>query len=121
MMDSGMPGDKSLIAATRDALVERWQVRHGEGADSDWEVLLAALTERILDLLVNNPNKLMTSLYVLDIAEHVYRAAMGLDTMEARAAALARAILDRESRKIASRRKYANPAPEAELEDKRGE
>ena len=106
------PADTSLLADTRDALVERWNVR--PDAESDWEILLEALAERILGLLRDNPDKLFSALYVLDISERITREAMAAPTIQDKAAALAKAILDRETQKIATRRKYATrrSAPE---------
>ena len=104
--------DTGLLADTRDALVESWNVR--PDAESDWDVLLAALAERILGLLRDNPDKLFSALYILDISECVSREAMTAPTIQDKAAALAKAILDRETEKIATRRRYAArpPAPE---------
>ena len=97
--------DTGLLADTRDALVERWQVRPDAG--SDWDILLEALAERLLGLLRDNPDRLFSALYVLDISERVSREAMGAPTMPGKAQALAKAILNRETEKIATRRKYA--------------
>jgi len=112
MSEPTSPGDTGLLADTRDALVERWQVHSDAG--SDWDILLEALAERILGLLRDNPDRLLSALYVLDISERVYREAMGAPTMPDKAVTLAKAILDRETQKIATRRKYAaqQPAPE---------
>lgn len=104
--------DTGLLADTRDALVERWHVR--PDAESNWDILLEALAERILGLLRDNPDRLFSALYVLDISERVSREAMTAPTIQDKAKALAKAILDRETQKIATRRKYAarQSAPE---------
>ena len=97
--------DTGLLADTRDALVERWHVRPDAGGD--WEILLEALAERILGLLRDNPDRLYSALYVLDISERVTREAMAAPTMQGKALAMAKAILDRETQNIATRRRYA--------------
>ncbi len=106
--------DAGLYADTRDALVERWHVRSDAGGD--WDVLLEALAGRILGLLRDNPDRLYSALYVLDISERVTREAMAAPTMQDKSAALAKAILDRETQKIATRRKYSAPPPLPEME-----
>ncbi len=94
-----------LLADTRKVLLECWQVR--ANAERDWDILLEALAERILGLLRDNPDRLFSALYVLDISERVCREAMTAPTISDKAAALAKAILDRETEKIATRRRYA--------------
>lgn len=106
--------DPAHLAETQQALVEHWRVRGTESETLNWELLLDTLEERILDLLKNNPNKLLGTLYVLDISERTYNEAMRQDGMEARAHALAEAILRRESQKIETRRRYTPRPPEIE-------
>jgi hypothetical protein len=91
------------------ALVARqWQVELPGDAQQDgaWEMLLDALAERIQILLDKDQAKLMRALYVLDVSEKRYKAAMAVPK-EKVARALAQAVLDRETEKIASRKKYA--------------
>ncbi len=114
MNDPKSPDDSGLLADTRRELVEQWQVH--PDTDSDWDVLLEALSERILGLLRDNPDRLFGALYVLDISERVTREAMTAPTMTDKALALAKAILDRETQKMATRRKYAASTPVPEIE-----
>lgn len=104
-----MPENESVIQETCNALAERWDIRpqDKEGAATDYDLLLEVLTERVSYLMTYRNQKLMASLYVLDISERRYNDAMSASTHADRAAALARAILERETEKIASRRKYA--------------
>jgi len=101
------------------ALALRWGVDLPtvQEGPSDYAVLLDELTERVSHLLLHRHQKLMASLYILDISERRYRAAMDAETHAERAHELARAILERETEKIASRRKYA-AAPQAGLGDR---
>lgn len=104
-----MNEESSLVEATRQALMENWRVEIGAVSpfDVNRQLLLEALSERILDLLRNRPEKLLSSLYLLDIGEGVYQQAMEQDTMQDRAWALAVAVYDRETEKIRLREKYA--------------
>jgi len=57
--------------------------------------------------MLNNPRKLTTAVYLLDISERRYRAAMRRPGIAQKARTLAEIILERESEKIASRQRYA--------------
>lgn len=101
--------DRGLIAATSRVLEANWQVALGgiSPFDINRQLLLEALSERILDLLRNRPEKLLSALYILDIGEKAYQQAMEQDTMQDRAWALAVAVYERETEKIRMREKYA--------------
>ena len=98
----------SLLAATEAALVEQWQIAPLglSPYDLNRQLLLEALSERILYLLQHQPQKILSALYILDVGEAAYNRAMEQDTMHDRAWALAEAIYDRETEKIEMRRKY---------------
>ncbi len=100
---------QNLLQATEQALVDQWQVAPLglSPYDLNRQLLLEALCERILYLLQYRPQKLLSSLYILDIGENTYNRAMEQDTMQDRAWALAEAIYDRETEKIELRRKYS--------------
>jgi Mn-containing catalase len=117
-----MPENEGEFAEACHALAQRWGVpeRTDASGPSDYDMLLEVLTERVGHLMLNRHQKLMSSLYVLDISERRYNEAMSASNHAARAAALARAILERETEKIASRRKYAaTPREGLAEEDKR--
>lgn len=101
------------------AAARRWGIAAapaGRSADYSW--LLGELTERIHHLLRHNPEKLMNSLYVLDVSETRYVEAMSAPALADKAARLAEAVLDRESEKIASRLRYRRSKRDQEaLED----
>ncbi|MDP1601668.1 MAG: hypothetical protein Q8M03_00195 [Legionella sp.] len=101
--------DLTLLQATESALVEHWQIapRGTSPYDLNRQLLLEALSERILHLLRHRPEKLLSALYILDIGELVYNRAMEQDSMEDRAWSLAEAVYDRETEKIQLREKYA--------------
>lgn len=100
--------ERDVIVATGQALEAQWKVELGGVSpfDLNRQMLLETLSERILDLLRNRPEKLLSTLYLLDIGEHVYQQAMDQDTMEDRAWALAVAVYDRETEKIRLRVRY---------------
>lgn len=103
------PADGEDYAEACQVLATRWGVVpavHAQ-AHGDYAYLLDELTERVSHLMLHRNQKLMASLYILDISERRYNAAMEAPNHAARARALAQAILERETEKIASRRKYA--------------
>lgn len=107
--------ERSLLQATEQALVTQWEMAPlgVSPYDLNRQLLLEALSERILYLLQYRPQKLLSALYILDVSETTYNQAMEQDTMEDRAWALAEAIYDRETEKIKMRRKYSgNQGPE---------
>lgn len=99
------------LVEIRQALVAQWGIVAASGPD-DWEVLLEALTQRVGHLLLHNPNKLLTALYILDISEKRYLQALDQPTHLDRAHDLARAILERETEKIRTRQRYGKPPDE---------
>lgn len=111
--------EQSLIAAAAQALESNWRVELGGVSpfDLNRQLLLEALSERILELLRDRPGKLLSALYILDIGEAVYQQAMEQDTMQDRAWALAVAVYDRETEKIRLREKYAREYHRDVIED----
>lgn len=105
------------LAEARDILAAQWAAPLPK-TNLNRAQLLDALEERILELLETNQDKLMSTLYILDIAEARYNAAMGQPVLQAQARALAEAVFDRETEKIALRRKYARG--QARLEEDAG-
>jgi len=111
-------GDRENFVETRAVLVANWGVvpDTGTGEDLNWKLLREALAERIAWLLRYNPDKLVNAMYVLDVSESRYGRAMQERSTEAKSLALAQVILERESEKIAMRKKYARQ-PGAYLAD----
>lgn len=115
MGDPGVTEDNGLVADTRAAIAPQWSVPPVavRPEDDTWQALREELAARILELLRNRPQKLLTALYVLDLGERAYAGAMDQPTMEDRAWHLAQAVLERESRRVATRRRYGGGAAEA--------
>jgi len=107
----------SILQATEVALIDHWEVAPlgVSPYNLNRQLLLEALSERVLYLLTYKPQKLLSALYILDIGESAYNQAMEQDTMTDRAWALAEAIYDRESEKIELRRKYSKPSQDEKL------
>ncbi|MCC6144125.1 MAG: hypothetical protein IT368_09985 [Candidatus Hydrogenedentes bacterium] len=106
------------LAEARQALVQQWgvQAQRVDKGTLDWEILVEALAERIEWLFKHDYNRLLTAVYILDISEARYKAALDQPGMTERARDLAEAILDRETQKIISRRRYAQQPP-AQLDE----
>ena len=102
---------QSILQATEAALVAQWQMAPlgVSPYDLNRQLILEALSERILYLLQYRPQKLLSALYILDVGEEAYNQAMEQDTMKDRAWALAVSIYDRETEKIRLRDKYSRP------------
>ncbi|MBI5092250.1 MAG: hypothetical protein HZB26_07355 [Candidatus Hydrogenedentes bacterium] len=106
-----MSTEEPDLAATQDALVQNWSIvpvaPETEGFGR--EALLEALKQRVLYLIQHDFNRLMTAMYILDVAEERFKAAMatpgGLDNA---AKAVAEVILEREMQKVITRQKYRN-------------
>jgi hypothetical protein len=98
----------ATLEEARRELVAGWDiVIPTVDVHTTYNVLLHALEERIFDLLQHNPRKLTSTLYILDISERRYLQALDQPTMQDRAHDLARAVLERETEKIAMRQRYA--------------
>lgn len=97
--------DEEALTEAHAVIGRQWQLSLPE--EGNLELLLEALAERIETLLETDKPKLMRALYILDVTEKRYKAAIARPTVPEAAHALAQAVLDRETEKIASRRKYA--------------
>ena len=103
------------IAPLHRALVESWALP--EETQYSLDRLLAALAERVAELLAKDTQKLSTAMYTLDIDELRFRDAMHLPTMDMKAAGVAELILERELQKIVTRRRYEEMKKAARDED----
>lgn len=111
-----MTEDADTLAEARSLLAAQWgAVPRIEDAALTRALLVEALAERIAWLLRHDPNRLLTAMYLLDVGEARFRAAIDHPAIEDRAEALAELVFDRETEKIRTRRRYARrdaPAPE---------
>jgi hypothetical protein len=108
MMFSHPEQEDHLLPDLSRQLEQGWGIApHRARGPSDWHVILAALEERISHLLKHDPRKLTTAMYLLDISEKNFAAAMEQPTMEDRAHALACVVMERETQKIRTRHAYS--------------
>lgn len=103
------------ISPLHTALVEGWGLP--EETQVSLDRLLAALAERVAELLARDTHKLSTAMYTLDIDELRFRDAMHLPTMDMKAVGVAELILERELQKIVTRRRYEEMKTAARYEE----
>lgn len=77
------------------------------------EVILAALTQRVEQLIAGNPDQLFSMLYRLDISEEKIKAAMAFDYEVAKKIAVL--IYERQLEKIVSRNHFRSTKPDDDL------
>ncbi|HNR29785.1 MAG TPA: hypothetical protein PKI11_02750 [Candidatus Hydrogenedentes bacterium] len=98
------------LIETQRALEGRWGVKPPLVTDEalNRRLLLEALAERIRYLFEHDYNRLLTGLYLLDVNESQYQAALARPDLDAKAFALAEMILERETRRVLTWLKYAS-------------
>ena len=64
------------------------------------------LTSYILDLLINQPEKLVNLMYRHDVKESLFQRAFILESVEEQAAYIADLVIDRELQKVEIRKAY---------------
>ena len=77
------------------------------------EVILAALTQRVEQLIAGNPDQLFSMLYRLDISEEKIKTAMAFDYEVAKKIAVL--IYERQLEKIVSRNQFRSTKPDDDL------
>ncbi|MFP6581737.1 MAG: hypothetical protein VCD00_04200 [Candidatus Hydrogenedentota bacterium] len=90
--------------ALRQVLVQAWSLP--EDVDASRDRLLAALADRVSELLDKDMHRLSTAMYTLDIDESRFQDALDLRGVDTKATAVAELILERELQKILTRRRY---------------
>jgi hypothetical protein len=73
----------------------------------DWEALRLALQVQMLAMLTDDFERLVQTMYRLDVAESKFRAAMDLPTREVQAVALADIVLERELLRLETWQRYS--------------
>lgn len=96
------------LIEVKKALVKVWQLERIEEDDdrASREALLQALQIRVRALLERDMNRLMQTLYRLDVPEHETAAAFRQGSIDEIATALSEAILEREIQKMVSRQRH---------------
>jgi hypothetical protein len=98
--------EDNLLPELVRTLQSGWGIEAHASDPSDWERVRAELEARIAVLLRDNPRKLTTAMYLLDISEKDFAAAMEAPTMDDRAHALSCVVMERETAKIRTRMRY---------------
>lgn len=99
------------IEGTARLLQKNWDLT--PPVDMDWETLRQALVLQLGHMMAHDVERLVQSMYRLDVSEPKFHAAMALPTAEERAQALANVVLEREMLRVATWRKYSNPRNES--------
>lgn len=72
----------------------------------DWESLRIALKIQLQHLMMSDFERLVQTMYRLDVSEAKFQMALGLPKLEDRAIALAKVVLERELQRLATWKKY---------------
>ena len=99
------------IEGTARLLQKNWDLTPPQ--DMDWETLRQALVLQLGHMMAHDVERLVQSMYRLDVNEGKFHAAMALPTANERAVALAQVVLEREMQRLATWRKYSNPRNDA--------
>ena len=115
--------DETLdLAAVHEALVRQWGLWPLDPGRLARESLLDELGRRIGFLLRHDLDRLMSSMYILDVPEEKFADAIRRPPAEHPERILAEVILDRELEKMQSRKRYARhgqTAISAKIEESR--
>ena len=95
-----------LEKQTARALAPSWELET-EGTDFDREVILSLLSDRILEWLENDFERLVNAMYRLDVPEVRFHAAMSLRDPKLIAPEIAKLVWERELQRAWFRYKYS--------------
>jgi hypothetical protein len=93
------------LEKTAGLLLKNWDLERPRVLD--WETLKQALTLRLGEMLRDEFERLVQTMYRLDVSEPLFLVALDLPTHDARAAALANIVLERELLRLETWRKYS--------------
>lgn len=92
----------------RRLLVRNWGLKPDEGW-ADRAALLAALEAQVRHMLADEFERLVQTMYRLDVSEARFRQALALPDRDQQAAALATVIWERELQRLETWQKYSGP------------
>ena len=98
--------ETSKLQDIHSALVQHWSIQPVEEERMDREALLDELSRRVEFLLKHNYERLLSSMYMIDVPEEQFAEAIKRPPEEQPARAVAELILAREMQKVESRRRY---------------
>ena len=93
------------IQKTAQLLHKNWDL--ATPSELDWESLREALRVQLLWMLESDFERLVQTMYRLDVFENKFQAALRLPTVGERAVALATIVLERERLRLATWKKYS--------------
>lgn len=93
------------IAKAASLLHKNWDLATPE--ELDWDSLREALRVQLQWMLQSDFERLVQTMYRLDVAESKFQAALRLPTVAYRAEALATVVLERELLRLATWKKYS--------------
>lgn len=94
------------IEGTARLLQKNWDLT--PPAEMDWETLRKALVLQLGHMMAHDMERLVQSMYRLDVSEAKFHVAMGLPSASERSEALAQVVLERELQRLATWRRYSN-------------
>lgn len=107
--------NESELQELSHALTQSWNLSNtGDAADRD--ALRVILAERVAFLMRHDLQRLLSAMYLLDIPEARFNAAMRNDDVDVAATELGGIILDREQQKIDTRNAYAKKRDATRIE-----
>lgn len=96
--------DDELDELAQTNLQERLALEHTNNDE-----LISIMAERIRELLAGDLEALMSMMYRLDIDESKIKLAFSKDSVEDPAVSLAKIIIERQQRRMDTKRKYQQP------------
>ena len=94
------------LEEVRGILTRTWGVRTTPSPPAAYDELRDRLIARVAFMLRHDYERLLSLLYLLDVRERDLRATLETSDEAAKAETLAQLILDRETEKVESRKKY---------------
>lgn len=103
-----MTNQNNELVALKSQLINQWQVDGDafERIDLSKETLVGVLAMRVLYLMQEKMQTLITALYRMDVGEHQFDLAMQAETQPKAAKKIAEAIYARELQRVQSRMRF---------------
>ncbi len=105
ILPNSMAMETEDIRKTAQLLHKNWDLT--TPSELDWESLREALRVQLLWMLECDFERLVQTMYRLDVFENKFQAALRLPTVGERAVALATIVLERERQRLATWKKYS--------------
>ncbi len=100
--------EKHDLLDIHQALVQQWGITPLGEERIAWEALMKELSRRIDFMLKHDFERLMSSMYMIDVPEQSFSEAVKLPEQDNAARAIAELIIEREAQKMESRKRYTH-------------